>query len=205
MTKITIALQDYLRKMGMDQDKDFLKESVRVMSQMVMELEAQQMTGADLHERTPKRKNYRNGYRERIWKTRVGEIDLRIPKLREGSYFPSLLEPRRPSEKALLAVAQQAYIEGVSTRKVDALLKSMGLTGIDKSAVSRICKELDEVVEDFRNRPLDRQYPYMWLDALYLKVRQNKRIVSLAMVIAIDFNEWGERDLLGFELCASES
>jgi len=205
MTKITIALQDYLRKMGMDQDKDFLKESVRVMSQMVMELEAQQMTGADLHERTPKRKNYRNGYRERIWKTRVGEIDLRIPKLREGSYFPSLLEPRRPSEKALLAVVQQAYIEGVSTRKVDALLKSMGLTGIDKSAVSRICKELDEVVEDFRNRPLDRQYPYMWLDALYLKVRQNKRIVSLAMVIAIGVNEWGERELLGFELGASES
>ena len=205
MTKPTIALLEYLHKMGMDQDKDFLKESVRVMSQMVMELETQQITGADLHERTPDRKNYRNGYRERIWETRVGEIDLRIPKLRVGSYFSSLLDPRRPSEKALLAVVQQAYIEGVSTRKVDDLLKAMGLTGIDKSAVSRICKGLDEVVKEFRNRPLDKQYPYVWLDALYLKVRQNHRIISQAMVIAIGVNELGERELLGFALGGSET
>ncbi len=146
MTNPTIALVEYLRKMGMDQDKDFLAESVRVMSQMLMELEAQKLTGAERHERTPDRTNYRNGYRERGWETRVGEINLRIPKLRVGTYFPSLLEPRRHAEKALLTVVQQAYVEGVSTRKVDDLLQAMGLSGIDKSAVSRTCKALDEVV-----------------------------------------------------------
>lgn len=205
MTNPTIALVEYLRKMGMDQDKDFLAESVRVMSQMLMELEAQQLTGAEKHERTPSRTNYRNGYRERSWETRVGEINLRIPKLRVGTYFPSLLEPRRHAEKALLAVVQQAYIEGVSTRKVDNLLQAMGLTGIDKSEVSRICKGLDEMVQEFRKRPLEGRYPYVWLDALYLKVRQNHRIVSLAMVIAIGVNDLGERELLGFELGGSET
>ncbi len=147
----------------------------------------------------------RNGYRERVWETRVGEIPLRIPKLRTGSYFPSLLEPRRRAEQALLAVIQQAYVEGVSTRKVDELLRAMGLTGIDKSTVSRICKSLDDVVIEFRNRPLKGRYPYVWLDATYLKVRQNHRIVSLALVIAIGVNEAGERDVLGFALGASET
>jgi putative transposase len=203
MTDPTIALVEYLRKMGMDQDKDFLAESVRVMSQMLMELEAQQLTGAEKHERTAARMNYRNGYRERMWKTRVGEIDLRIPKLRVGTYFPSLLEPRRHAEKALLAVVQQAYVEGVSTRKVDDLLQAMGLSGIDKSAVSRTCKALDGVVHEFRNRPLEGRYPIVWLDALYLKVRQNHRIVSQAMVIAIAVSEAGERKILGFGLGAS--
>ena len=134
----------------------------------------------------------------------MGEIPLRIPKLREGTYFPSLLEPRRRAEKALLAVVQTAYVKGVSTRKVDDLLKALGLTGIDKSKVSRICKELDELVEGFRNRPLEGKYPYLWLDALYLKVRQDHRIVSQAMVIAIGERETGERDVLGFSLGASE-
>ena len=205
MTDPTIALVEYLRKMGMDQDKDFLAESVRVMSQMLMELEAQQLTGAEKHERTAARMNYRNGYRERLWRTRVGEIDLRIPKLRVGTYFPSLLEPRRHAEKALLAVVQQAYVEGVSTRKVDDLLQAMGLSGIDKSAVSRTCKALDKVVQEFRNRPLEGNYPYVWLDAMYLKVRQNHRIVSLAMVIAIGVSEKGQRKMLGFGLGASET
>lgn len=205
MTNPTIAFLEYLHKMGMDQDKDFLQESVRMMSQMVMEMEVQEQTGAAKHERTPDRKNQRNGYRERAWETRVGEINLRIPKLRSGSYFPSLLEPRRRAEQALLAVVQQAYVEGVSTRKVDDLLQAMGLTGIDKSQVSRICKALDEVVTDFRNRPLEGRYPYIWLDALYLKVRQNHRIVSLAVVIAIGVNEQGEREILGFALGASET
>lgn len=205
MTTATIALQEYLHKIGMDQDKDFLQESVRVMSQMVMELEAQQQAGANLHERTPNRNTYRNGYRGRVWKTRVGEINLRIPKLRTGSYFPSLLEPRRQAEKALLAVVQQAYVEGVSTRKVDDLLQAMGLTGIDKSEVSRICKGLDEMVHEFRNRPLEAHYPYVWLDATYLKVRQNHNIVSQAMVIAIGINERGEREILGFSLGTSET
>lgn len=205
MTNPTIALLEYLRKIGMEEDKDFLAESVRVLSQMLMELEVEKLTSAEKHERTPERINYRNGYRDRSWETRVGEIDLRIPKLRAGTYFPSLLEPRKHAEKALLAVVQQAYIEGVSTRKVDHLLQALGLTGIDKSEVSRICKGLDEVVKEFRNRPLDRQYPYVWLDALYLKVRQNHRIVSLAMVIAIGVNDLGERELLGFELGSSET
>jgi len=205
MTDPTIALVEYLRKMGMDQDKDFLAESVRVMSQMLMELEAQQLTGAEKHARTPTRMNYRNGYRQRMWKTRVGEIDLQIPKLRVGTYFPSLLEPRRQAEKALLAVVQQAYVEGVSTRKVDDLLQAMGLSGIDKSAVSRTCKALDEVVQEFRNRPLEGRYPIVWLDALYLKVRQNHHIVSQAMVIAIAVSEAGERRILGFGLGASET
>lgn len=205
MTRATIALTEYLHKLGMDQDQDFLQESVRVMSQMLMELEVQAQTGAGKHERTPERKTQRNGYRERAWQTRVGEIDLRIPKLRSGSYFPSLLEPRRRAEQALLAVVQQAYVEGVSTRKVDDLLQAMGLTGIDKSSVSRICKSLDEVVTEFRNRPLAGRYPYVWLDATYLKVRQNHRIVSQALVIAIGVSELGEREVLGFALGASET
>lgn len=205
MTTATIALTEYLHKLGVDQDKDFLQESVRIMSQMLMELEVEQKTGAGLHERTPERKTQRNGYREREWLTRVGEIDLRIPKLRSGSYYPSLLEPRRRAEQALLAVVQQAYVEGVSTRKVDDLLQAMGLTGFDKSAVSRTCKALDKVVKEFRERPLLGLFPYVWLDALYLKVRQNQRIVSEALVIAIGVNDQGERKLLGFGLGASET
>jgi transposase-like protein len=205
MTTPTIAFQEYLRKLGLDQDKDFLQESIRLMSQMVMELEVQAHTGAAKHECTVERRAQRNGYRERVWETRVGEIPLRIPKLRTGSYFPSLLEPRRRAEQALLAVIQQAYVEGVSTRKVDELLRAMGLAGIDKSTVSRICKSLDDVVIEFRKRPLKRRYPYVWLDATCLKVRQNHRIVSLALVIAIGVSEVGEREVLGFALGASET
>ena len=204
MTDPTIALKQYLINIGFQDDADFLREGVELLSQMVMELEVEQQIGAGKHERTPERSNHRNGYRERTWETRVGEIEMAIPKLRKGSYFPSLLEPRRPTEKALLAVVQEAYLKGVSTRKVDALMKALGLTGIDKSKVSRICKELDQVVEQFRNRPLQASYPYVWLDALYLKVRQNHHIVSLALVIAIGVDDEGERHLLGFDLGGSE-
>lgn len=204
MTEPTIALKEYLNKIGMNKDADFLRQGVELLSQLLMEVEVDQQVGAKKHERTAKRSNYRNGYRERTWETRVGEIELAIPKIRKGSYFPSLLEPRRPAEKALLAVVQEAYLKGVSTRKVDGLLKAMGLTGIDKSKVSRICKELDQAVEQFRQRPLQESYPYVWLDALYLKVRQNHRIVSLALVIAIGVDEEGERHLLGFDLGGSE-
>ena len=204
MTDPTIALKQYLINIGLQADADFLREGVELLSQMVMELEVEQQIGAGKHERTPERNNHRNGYRERTWETRVGEIELAIPKLRKGNYFPSLLEPRRPAEKALLAVVQEAYLKGVSTRKVDALMKALGLTGIDKSKVSRICKELDQVVEQFRNRPLQASYPYVWLDALYLKVRQNHHIVSLALVIAIGVDDEGERHLLGFDLGGSE-
>jgi putative transposase len=204
MTDPTIALKEYLHNIGMNKDADFLRQGVELLSQLLMEVEVEHQVGARKHERTPKRSNYRNGYRERTWETRVGEIELAIPKMRKGSYFPSLLEPRRPAEKALLAVVQEAYLKGVSTRKVDDLLKAMGLTGIDKSKVSRICKELDQAVEQFRQRPLQESYPYVWLDALYLKVRQNHRVVSLAMVIAVGVDEEGERHLLGFDLGGSE-
>jgi transposase-like protein len=195
---------EYLRNMGLEPDEGFLQEALQRLTQTVVELEAAKRIGAGRYERTPGRRTYRNGHRERVWETRVGEIPLQIPKVRDGSYFPSLLEPRRRSEKALLAVVQQAYVEGVSTRRVDDLLQALGLTGIDKSRVSRICKELDDVVERFRSRPLEGTYPFVWLDALYLKVRHNHRIVSQALVIATGVRESGERELLGFALGASE-
>lgn len=204
MTDPSVALMTYLRNLGTELDGDFLRESIELLSQLLMELEVEQLTGAKKYERTPQRRERRNGYRERTWETRVGEIPLRIPKLRSGSYFPSLLQPRRRAERALLAVVQSAYVQGVSTRKVDELLQSLGLTGIDKSRVSRMCKELDAVVEPFRQRALEGLYPYVWLDALYLKVRQNHRIVNMALVIAIGVRETGEREVLGFELGASE-
>jgi len=204
MTEPTIALKQYLINIGLEKDTDFLRQAVQMISQMLIELEVDQQVGASKHERTRTRKNYRNGHRQRIWKTRVGEIDLAIPKLRKGSYLPSILEPRKPAEKALLSVIQEAYLKGVSTRKVDDLMEAMGLTGIDKSSVSRICKELRQEVEQFRNRPLQESYPYVWLDATYLKVRQNHRVVSMAFVIAVGVDENGERHLLGFDLGSSE-
>lgn len=204
MTDPSMALMNYLRNLGTDVDADFLRQSIELLSNLLMELEVEQQIGAAKNQRTPTRKAHRNGYRARLWETRVGEIPLRIPKLRSGTYYPSLLEPRRRSEKALLAVVQQAYIQGVSTRKVDDLLQALGLTGIDKSKVSRICKELDAVVEQFRNRLLEDAYPYLWLDALFLKVRQNGRVVSLAVVIAIGVKTTGEREVLGFDVGACE-
>ena len=204
MTEATIALKEYLYNHGMEKDADFLRQGLELLSQLLMEVEVEQQIGAKKHERSEERSNYRNGTRKRSWETRVGEIELAIPKLRKGNYYPSLLEPRRPAEKALLAVVQEAYLKGVSTRKVDDLLKAMGLTGIDKSKVSRICKELDQAVEEFRQRKLQESYPYVWLDALYLKVRQNHRVVSLALVIAVGVDEHGERHLLGFDLGGSE-
>jgi transposase-like protein len=200
-----MAFLEYLRKIGKEQDADFLREGIRVLSEALMEAEVSQQIGAEKYERSGERQTYRNGYREREWQTRVGEIALRIPRIREGNYFPSFLEPRRRAERALLAVVQQAYIEGVSTRKVDDLVQSLGLSGIDKSSVSRICKQLDEVVEAFRNRPLEGEYPYLWLDALYVKVRVNHRVVSQALVIATAVRRSGEREILGVELGAAEN
>ena len=204
MTGTTKALIEYLRKIELELDEDWLRQMVQNFTQAVIELEAEAQIGAGRHERTASRTAQRNGYRERGLATRVGELDLRIPKLRTGSFFPSLLEPRRRVEKALVAVVQEAYVEGVSTRKVDDLLIALGLTGIDKSAVSRACKALDEVIEPFRNRALTGPYAYLWLDALYLKVRQNHRIVSKALVIAIGVRDTGEREVLGWALGASE-
>jgi len=205
MTEATIALNEYLNKIGMEADSDFLRQAMKMLSQKLIELEAEQEIGAGKHERSPTRTNQRNGYRQRRWETRVGEIELEIPKLRRGSFYPSLLEPRKRSEKALLAVVQEAYINGVSTRKVDKLVKALGLSGIDKSKVSRINKELDQAVALFRNRPLQATYPYVWLDAIALKVRENHRVTSLSLVIGIGVDEQGERHLLGFKLGAGES
>jgi putative transposase len=204
MTDITMALMELFRKHELDIDSDFLREGVEIMMQMLIELEAGEKIGANRYERSPERITHRNGYRTRMWETRVGEIPLQIPKLREGSYFPSLLEPRKRSEHALLAVIQQACVLGVSTRKVDELVQALGLKGMDKSKVSRICKGLDELVQDFRQRPLEEEYPYVWLDALYLKVRQNHRVVSLAVVIAVAVTNQGQRTILGFDVGGSE-
>jgi transposase-like protein len=204
MTDLTIALKEYLSNIGLDSDADFLRQGVELLSQLLIDAEATEQIGAGKYERSDGRQTYRNGARSRRWETRVGELRLSIPKLRQGSFFPSLLEPRRPAEQALLTVVQEAYVKGVSTRKVDALAQALGLDGMDKSKVSRICKELDQAVQEFRERPLQASYPYLWLDALYLKVRQNGRIVSLALVIALGVDERGELHLLGFDLGASE-
>ncbi len=202
MTEPTIALVEYLRNLGAGED--FLREAMLRLIRLLMELEVGEQIGAERYERSEERTTQRNGYRERGWETRLGELPLRIPKLRRGTYFPSFLEPRRRAERALLAVIQAAYVEGVSTRKVDDLVQALGLTGVDKSKVSRICRELDEAVTAFRERPLEVAYPYLWLDALYLKVRQNRRIVNMAVVIAIGVRESGERDILAVDVGASE-
>jgi putative transposase len=199
-----MTLMEYLGKIGVDLEGDLLSQCTQLLAQLAIELEAEQQIDASHYERSPERKGYRNGQRKRIWETRVGEIPLQVPKLREGTYFPSFLEPRRRAEKALLAVVQTAYVQGVSTRKVDDLLRALGLTGIDKSKVSRICKELDELVQAFRSRPLQGSYPYLWLDALYLKVRQDHRILNQALVVAIGVRETGDREIVGFSLGASE-
>jgi putative transposase len=204
MTEDNMALLRQVRKLAMSQETDVLRELLRGLVQEIIEAEVSAQIGAGRYERSPERCTQRNGHRSRIWETRVGELPLQIPKLRQGSYFPSLLEPRRRAEQALLAVVQSAYVQGVSTRKVDELLQQLGLTGIDKSRVSRICKQLDEQVNAFRERVLEGEYPYLWLDALYLKVRQRHRIVSMAGVIAIGVRETGEREVLGLEIGASE-
>jgi transposase-like protein len=169
-----------------------------------MDAEVTQLVGAGLHERAETRLTYRNGYREREWDTRVGTIELEIPKLRAGTYFPSLLEPRRRHERALLSVVQEAYIHGVSTRAVDALAEALGLKGISKDQVSRICQELDAQVHAFRTRPLDAEYPYLMLDATFEKVRENGRVISMAVLIATGVKRTGEREVLGVDVGPAE-
>lgn len=201
-TDFSIALGELLDKTGAN--LDFLREAVQLLAQELMELEVSRKIGAQRHERTAERVTYRNGYRHRTWDTRVGTIDLRIPKLRQGSYFPSLLEPRRRAEKALVAVVQEAYIHGVSTRKVDELVQSLGMTGISKSEVSRLCSELDELVEAFRHRPLTNRYPYVWLNAKYIKVRESGRVLSMALVVAVGVTSSGDREVLGLDVGLTE-
>jgi hypothetical protein len=197
-----MAALELLRKAASDGDLDFLKEGVAVLAQLVMDAEVSTQIGAARGERAPERRlSQRNGYRERRWDTRVGSIELQIPKLRDGSYFPSLLEPRRRAERALLSVVQEAYVGGVSTRRVEELVGALGVANLSKSEVSRICAGLDAEVDAFRSRPLDPAgYPYVSLDALYHKVRQSGRVVSMATLIAIGISAAGERSVLGVEV-----
>ncbi len=201
---LSIGLTKLLHKAQLADDVDFLREGVRVFSEAVMELEVTQHIGAERHARTETRTGQRNGYRERRWDTRVGTIDLHVPRVRDGSYFPALLEPRRRAERALVAVVQEAYVHGVSTRRVDDLVQALGIVGISKSEVSRLCETLDAEVEQFRARPLAGTYPYVWLDATYVKVRQDGRIVSMAIVIAIGVTAEGRREVLGLDVGPSE-
>jgi putative transposase len=185
---------------------DVLRDSLRWVCRQLMEAEVSELIGAERGERSPERLTYRNGYRQRAWQTRAGEVELAIPKIRRGSYFPSFLEPRKRSEQALVAVVQEAYVAGVSTRKVDQVVESLGLR-ISKSEVSRICQGLDEQVEAFRNRPLEGRYPYLWLDAKVEKVRDGGRVVQKALVLAYAVHETGYREVIGLDVgeCETEA
>jgi putative transposase len=199
-----MALVELLHKAEMEQDADFLRDGVRALMQSLMDIEVSQHLHAEPHERTLERTGQRNGYRERQWDTRVGTIDLQVPRVRDGSFFPMLLEPRKRAERALVSVVQEAYVQGVSTRRVDELVQALGLQGISKSQVSRLCGELDAEVECFRNRRLEGPYPYIWLDATFVKVREEGRVVSQAIVIAIGVRATGEREVLGLDVGPSE-
>ena len=202
MTEDRLPLAELLQKAG---DGDFLRAVAEAVLQILMESDVEGLIGAGRHERSADRLNYRNGYRDRTLDTRLGTLALRVPKLRQGSYFPPFLEPRKMSEKALVAVIQEAWIGGVSTRRVDDLVQAMGLSGISKSQVSKLCKEIDERVQAFLERPLEGEWPYLWLDATYLKVREGGRIVPVAAIIAVAVNTDGRREIVGLGLGPSEA
>jgi putative transposase len=200
-----MELYELLRKAD-GADVDFLREGVRTLAQALMEVEVTTQVGAEHGERAPERRvTQRNGYRPREWDTRVGTVELQVPKLRAGSFFPSILEPRRRAERALASVVMACYVEGVSTRRVDEVARAMGIDGISKSQVSRICQELDELVAAWRNRPLDTgPYPLVWMDALSMRVREGGRICSTAVLVATAVNAQGQREILGLDIGAAE-
>src|ERR687886_654202 len=202
MTEDRLPLAELLQKAG---DGDFLRAVAEAVLQLLMGADAEGLIGAGRHERSAERLNYRNGYRDRALDTRLGTLQLRVPKLRQGSYFPPFLEPRKVSEKALVAVIQEAWIGGVSTRRVDDLVQAMGLSGISKSTVSKLCKDIDERVNVFLDRPLEGEWPYPWLDATYLKARDGGRIVSVAAIIAVAVDSEGRREIVGLGLGPSEA
>jgi len=201
-TRPTISLAELAEKGA---DGDFLREMIQFVAQRMMEMDVESLCAAAYGERNTERLNSRNGYRERLWETRAGAVDLKIPKLRKGSYFPGFLEPRRTAEKALAAVIQEAYVQGVSTRSVDELVKAMGMSGISKSQVSRLCAEIDDRVGAFLTRPIEGDWPYLWIDATYVKVREAGRIVSVAVIIAVAVNTEGVREVLGMAVGPSEA
>jgi putative transposase len=202
MTETMMNVRTLLEKTA---DADVVRDMIKFAAQRLMELDVEALTGAAHGVRDPNRVNQRNGYRPRDWETRAGTVELQIPKLRTGSYFPGFLEPRRMAEKALTAVIQEAYVQGISTRSVDDLVKAMGMTGISKSQVSRLCSEIDDKVKTFLERPIEGDWPYLWLDATYLKVRQNGRIVSVAVTVAVGANSDGRREVLGMAIGHSEA
>jgi putative transposase len=202
MTEESMTLTELLQKSGVG---DFLKTVTEAVLQILMEADVEGLIGAGRHERSAERLTYRNGYRDRRLDTRLGSLQLRIPKLRQGSYFPPFLEPRRTSEKALAAVIQEAWIGGVSTRRVEELVQAMGLAGISKSQVSKLCQDIDERVNAFLDRPIEGEWPYLWLDATYLKQREGGRIVSVAAIIAVAVNTDGKREIVGLGIGPSEA
>ena len=202
MTEERMTLIELIEK---EADGDLVREMLGFAAERLMEMEVEVTTGAPKGVRSPLRSVQRNGYRSRGWETRAGRVALAIPKLRKGSYFPSFLEPRRTAEKALVAVIQEAYVQGISTRSVDELVRAMGGTGVSKSQVSRLCAEIDERVQAFLCRPLEGAWPYLWLDATYIKVRDSGRIVSRAVIVAVAVNEDGRREVLGVTTGPSEA
>ncbi len=198
--ELRMALLELLRKAELDESADFLRDGVRALAHELIELEVTQHVGAERYERTAERVGQRNGYRERTWDTRVGTLELRVPRVRDGSFYPALLEPRKRAERARAAVVQEAYVQGVSTRRVDDLVRALGMEGVSKSQVSRLCRELDAEVERFRTRRLEGPYPYAWLDATFVKVREGGRVISMAVVIAIGVRATGEREVLGLDV-----
>jgi putative transposase len=202
MTKPSMALTDLAEKAP---DADLLRQMIQFVAQRLMDMDVETLCGAGYDVKSAERTNSRNGYRDRIWETRTGTVDLKIPKLRQGSYFPPFLEPRRTAEKALAAVIQEAYVHGVSTRSVDELVKALGMSGVSKSQVSRLCAEIDERVQAFLSRPIEGDWPYLWIDATYVKVREAGRIVSVAVIIAVGVNTDGVREVLGMAVGPSEA
>ena len=202
MTDDTMAFFNLVRERG---GGDLLKDLAEAVLQRLMDYDVENLVGAARYERSEARTTQRNGFRERELETRLGTLDLKIPKLRKGSYFPTFLEPRKTAERALVAVVQEAWIQGVSTRKVDDLVQAMGMSGISKSQVSKLCQEIDERVNSFLDRRIEGDWPYLWLDATYLKVREDGRIVSIAAIIATAVNAEGKREILGLGLGPSEA